>query len=75
MRKATALIFVNPLLALVLLVQAGSGMDLSWTLLVPYPTMVLIHKISGTALLVLGLVHLGLNWNWVTAQLRRRRAS
>ncbi len=81
MNRNTALRIVNPLLALaffgqlltvflkVAVLERGGNFPAidpaSWAK---------IHGLLGILILVLGIVHLALNWNWVVATMRRRPA-
>jgi hypothetical protein len=70
MKKADLLKIVNPVLALLTLDQAFSGiyrnlvpMDSSFAL--PYTLFKTVHTTVGYALVVVGLMHIYLNWSWI----------
>jgi nucleoside recognition membrane protein YjiH len=66
MNKNTALKIVNPVLALLLLIQPFSGLLLSVT---DWETLEDLHVGGGIALIVFAAIHLMLNWNWVKINL------
>jgi|WetSurMetagenome_2_1015567.scaffolds.fasta_scaffold01414_9 hypothetical protein len=66
MNRQKALKVLNPLLFLLFLLQATSavGARLGW-----YALFTLVHKPVGFALIIVGIVHLVLNWQWVKSVL------
>ncbi len=64
LKKQTALKIVNPLLGLVVIIQAVSGMAHD---LIPYVVFAPLHRGSGLALVVFAAVQLYHNWGWVKA--------
>jgi len=68
MSKQTALKIVNPLLVVLLLNQATTGL-LHEKL--PRETFELLHS-GGWLLVLVSILHLALNWNWVKAAFLRR---
>jgi hypothetical protein len=72
MSNSAALRVLNPLLLVVLLAQGTTGVGLG---LFNWEAVEDFHAISGVTLLVLGLVHLGLNWRWVRTAYRKHAAA
>ena len=62
MDKNTVLKIVNPMLALLLLIQPFSGLLLSAT---DWEIWQDLHVGGGIALIVFAAIHLMLNWSWV----------
>ena len=69
MTTARALRVINPLLGLVLFVQAISGMLFDQM----YAFSSVVHKPNGFLLVGLVIVHLYFNWRWVVQTYFRRR--
>ena len=65
MNKAQALKILNPILAILILFQALSG-------LLPYLVPYSAHRAGGIALVVGVGLHLFLNWGWVRANFLKR---
>ena len=71
MNRALALKILNPILAVLVLNQALTGMFSS---ALPHEAFEILHE-GGGALLILGVVlHVDLNWNWVKGSFFRRAA-
>jgi hypothetical protein len=66
MNKAKALKVLNPVLAIVFLFQALSGL---LPAVVPYNA----HRAGGIALVIGIGLHLFLNWGWIRANFLKRR--
>ena len=62
MNRFAMLKVLNPIVLLVALFQAGTGIYLHYR---GTPLMYDIHFDSGLFLVALILIHLALNWNWV----------
>jgi hypothetical protein len=69
MNKNTALKVVNPILAILILNQPLSGLLLSVT---HWEAFEDVHVVGGVFLFVLVVVHLMLNWKWVTSNFRKK---
>lgn len=65
MKKTTLLKIINPLLALLFITQALSGIFHDYLMEVSYETFEIIHGIGGYVFVFLVVVHFTLNWNWV----------
>jgi hypothetical protein len=72
--RQSALKIINPILMISLFIQfialglmlaeiAEKGTDLRTIIF-------LVHKFNGIALVLIGLIHLIFNWNWVKAMLK-----
>jgi len=74
MNRLKALKVVNLLLMVVFLSLATSGL-LYWVGLldIPYSTFRLIHPITGLTLVILVIIHLVLNYNWIKANYLKKR--
>lgn len=68
MNKNQWLKFVNPVLFFVFVVQAVTGLVIfsQWNI-PPLGVIFEIHKYNGLMMIVLAMIHLTLNWNWVKA--------
>lgn len=62
MKKATLLFWVNLVLLLSFLFQAGTGL---FHEAIPYRIFREIHEHNGLLLVILGICHLILNWSWI----------
>ncbi len=69
MNRQKALKTLNPVMFVVLLYQGATGF-LRFSF---YEHFKLMHPIAGMLLLLLGLLHLSLNWPWVKANYLSRR--
>jgi hypothetical protein len=67
--KNTALKVVNPILALLILNQPFSGLLLAVT---DWEFFEGLHVVGGVLLLVFAVVHVMLNWKWVTSNFRKK---
>jgi len=70
MTKAKALKIVNPILAVLFINQACTGIfhgNLS------HEAFEILHEGGGIALIIAGVIHTWLNWNWVAANFFRKR--
>ena len=65
MKKSALLKIVNPLLILLFITQALSGILHDYLMEVSYETFEIIHGIGGYVFVFLVVVHVTLNWNWV----------
>jgi hypothetical protein len=70
MNKAKRLKQVNVLLFVFLVYQAVTGMLLG---LVDGEAFEALHPIGGGVLVVLGAIHIGLNWGWVRSTFLSRK--
>lgn len=70
MKKATVLRFINNALMVLVSVQmisiVGFNLEIFADILFP------VHKAVGALLILSAIVHLGLNWNWVKANMFRK---
>ena len=62
MKKQKWLRITNPVLGLVLLIQAGTGLLHDR---IPYEVFEILHPWAGIVLLLLACLHLFFNWDWV----------
>ena len=69
MKKVTQLKILNPILLILFLYQAGTGV---FHRVIPYEFFVLTHGKLGYVFAALALVHVAYNWSWVRAQFFRR---
>ena len=70
MNKAKQLKGVNALLFFFLLYQAITGILLGWT---GTDVLETLHPVGGAILVVLGTIHIVLNWGWVRATFFARK--
>lgn len=70
MKNQTALKIVNPLLGLLIINQAFTGM---FHLYLSSRAFAILHEWGGFVLSAMVIVHVVLNWSWVKAQFRRYR--
>ena len=68
MRRSTALKFVNPVLAILLISQVGTGILHG---VLPRQLFDVAHEMAGLVLGAMILLHVILNWNWVRASYGR----
>ena len=71
MSKTKALKILNPILALLFLSQACTGLLHSS---IYYKVYDVVHGGGGIALIVAGLLHIYLNWAWVRSNFFKRKA-
>jgi Domain of unknown function (DUF4405) len=69
MNKTKALKIINPILAILILNQPLSGLLLSVT---HWEFFEDLHVICGVLLFVFAVVHVMLNWKWVTSTYRKK---
>ena len=62
MKKTTALKIVNPIIGILFVVQAASGM---FHELIPYEVFSTIHVPVGLLLTLSVVLHVYLNWTWI----------
>lgn len=72
MTKQSALKIVNPLLGLLIINQALTGM---FHLYLSNSAFKILHEWGGFVLSAMVIVHVVLNWSWVKAQFRLYRKS
>ena len=72
MTKQTALKIVNPLLGLLIINQAFTGM---FHLYLSNRAYTILHEWGGFFLSAMVIVHVVLNWSWIKAQFRQHRRS
>jgi hypothetical protein len=74
MDKTKMLQIVNPILFLVVMLQALSGLIFIFHLQVlPMAFVGEFHEYNGLVLVALALVHLALNWGWVKSNFLRKK--
>ena len=64
MKRTHALKLLNPILALLFLNQAITGL---FSEQIPYETFELLHETGAYLLILVAITHIILNWNWVKA--------
>lgn len=69
MKKASVLRWVNLLLVLLFITQASSGIGHE---ALSHEVFEKVHGGGGLLFIVLGLIHLILNWGWVKTQLFKK---
>ena len=69
MKKTTALKIVNPILIILFLLQASSGILHDFV----YSFFEIVHKPVGFALVVIAVIHVLLNWSWVKAAFFKKK--
>jgi len=62
MNNIRLLRLVNPLILLVIILQALSGLAILFD--IPAPPVVVLHQYNAFLLIVLSTTHVVLNWNW-----------
>lgn len=72
MTKQTALKIVNPILGLLIINQALTGI---FHLYLSNRAFTILHEWGGYVLVTVVIVHVVLNWGWVKAQFLQRRKS
>lgn len=74
MNRIKALRILNILLFIVFVFLGSSGILywLGW-LDIPYATFSLVHPLTGTILVILVILHLILNYNWIRANYLKKR--
>jgi hypothetical protein len=74
MNRLKALRIVNLLLIIVFFSIASSGL-LYWAgwLNIPYSTFRVVHPFTGLTLVILVIIHLVLNYNWIKANYLKKR--
>ncbi len=69
MTKSDALRYLNLLLALSVLIQAGTGLAIFFDVKIPGESLkdflLDLHAYNGLVLFVLVSLHVYLNWNWI----------
>ncbi|MBN1782920.1 hypothetical protein JW948_17435 [bacterium] len=70
MRKGTWLKILNPVLGILVVNQAATGMMHDALDREVFETM---HEGGGVVLVVLSVIHLILNWNWIRANYSRKK--
>lgn len=65
MKKSALLKIINPILALLFVTQALSGILHDYLMEVSYETFEIIHGVGGYVLVFLVICHFILNWNWI----------
>ncbi|MFA4915764.1 MAG: hypothetical protein WC560_03735 [Syntrophales bacterium] len=69
MNKAKALGIVNPILGLMLIIQATTGLSNE---ILPNEFFEFIHVGGGIALLIVATIHVILNWEWIKTRYLKR---
>lgn len=72
MNKQTALKIVNPLLGLFTLIQVITGIFHS---LIPYDVFIPLHTVTGYLMAIFAGIHIYLNWNWIKANMFKKKAA
>ena len=65
MKKAALLKIINPIMALLFITQALSGIFHGYLMEVSYEAFEIIHEIGGYIFIFLVVFHFILNWNWI----------
>lgn len=69
MNKTNALRIVNPVLALIVIAQALTGLLQEF---IPYELFKLLHRAGGLLLIIAVATHVYLNWSWISAAFIKR---
>ena len=69
MTRASVLKIVNPILGVLLLNQVATGLLHG---VLPYEAFEVLHEWSGILLVVVVIVHVILNWNWIKTNFFRK---
>jgi hypothetical protein len=72
MKKATSLKIVNAALLLVFIIQAITGLLLSFSV-GPFSELSALHRYSGFTFILLAVAHLALNRQWVITSFLKSR--
>ncbi len=64
MKKVKALKIINPLLLIVFISQALTGIGQTY---IDAGLLTIVHRVGGILLLIFAITHLSLNWGWVKA--------
>lgn len=72
MNRTTLLKVVNPVLAVLALNQAATGLLFD---VLPRPVFEVIHQGGGMAFALAAGIHVILNWNWIKSNYMRKPAS
>jgi len=69
MKRTHALKFLNPILALLFLNQAVTGLLNEQ---IPYETYAMLHGYGAYLFILVAVTHIILNWNWIKASYFKR---
>ncbi len=72
MKRNTALKILNPVLGLLVLSQAASGLGHG---ALSHDVFEVVHEGGGVLLVLAAAAHLALNWNWVRASYSARTSA
>lgn len=70
MNKSKMLKIINPIMTIIFLCLAGSGLANNF---IPYEIFHAVHGKLGFAFVVLVLIHIYLNWNWIKSQFFKKK--
>lgn len=70
MNKPKMLKIVNPIMTIVFLCLAGSGLAHD---LIPYEIFHAVHGKLGFTFVLLAFTHIYLNWNWIKSQFLKKK--
>ena len=73
MKKTVLLKIINPILALLFITQALSGIFHNFLMEVSYEAFEVIHEFGGYIFVFLVVVHFTLNWNWIKSTFLKRK--
>lgn len=69
MNKGKMLKIINPLLSIVFFCLAGTGLFQS---IIPYEVFHTVHGKLGYAFVILAIIHIYLNWNWIKNLMKKK---
>ena len=70
MTRSTALKVLNPILGLLFISQAATGILHD---LLPHEVFEISHGVGGLLLVIAAVIHVILNWSWVKATFLKRK--
>lgn len=74
MAKLNPLKIINPILGIIFLIMAVSGMLMAcFPAVIPYMTVATIHKYGGFAMIILTIGHIFHNWGWIKANMMKKK--
>jgi hypothetical protein len=71
MKKASLLKIVNPIIGVLFLVQAGSGI---FSGLIPYELFHIFHGPVGFLFTLFVVIHVYLNWSWIVTNFLKKKS-
>lgn len=75
MNKPSLLKIVNPILGIVFVMQALTGIFHDAVSEISYELFENVHGLGGYLLVILAITHIYLNWNWIKANFMKLRKS